>query len=140
MFPEGLVTFLAADPGTSGVLGASRTDKTNGIFPSIAIKEVTMPYIVYVQVSARPVTSFAGANRFTYGRWRLTCYGASYKSAKTLAENVKKALNGFQGMWSDGTYVGSCFLLSEADTSEPVPHGTVFGVPLDFEFWFNDAS
>jgi|SRR5579859_107698 len=146
MFAEGLVAFLAADSGVSGILGtpASRGDKTNGVFPNIAIKEATMPYIVYLQISARPVISFAGPNRLTYARWRLSCYGASYGSAKTLAQKVKRALNGFQGPWTDSspsvTYVGSTWLLSESDTAEPIPHGTIWAVHVDFEFWFNDNT
>lgn len=146
MFAEGLVAFLAADAGVVSVLGtpAARSDKNNGIYPNVAIKVPAMPYIVYLQISARPVISFAGPNRLTYARWRLSCYGASYASAKTLAEKVKRALNGFQGPWTDSspavTFVGSTWLLTEYDTSEPVPHGTIWTVHVDFEFWFNDNT
>src|SRR5260370_13464308 len=117
MFAEGLVAFLAADSGVNGILGtpASRGDKTNGVFPNIAIKEATMPYIVYLHISARPVISFAGPNRLTYARWLLSCYGAPYGTAKTLAEKIKRALNGCLGPAAApspaGTNVGNTTLL-----------------------------
>lgn len=142
MLTEGLATLIPGNAGVASSLGTptTRSDETTGFFPVIAVKEPTMPYIVYYQLSRRNVTSFAGVNPLQEARFRFSCYGSTYKQAKQLAEKLKLALDGFVGVLSEGTTVESTWPISEIDEAEPDMRGTVWSTHLDYYFWFLDTG
>lgn len=134
MFVEGLENLLANNPTIQATLGVPRKNGDNGVFPSTAPDQVQLPYVVYTQVHREPVLSYQGVNAFQEVRFQLSCYGGSYKTVKTLANNVKNLLDGFTGLLSEGTVVGQTIPVSEHDSAEPVFHATVYGVILDYSF------
>jgi hypothetical protein len=134
MFVEGLYSLLANNVTLKTALGVPRTDNYSGIFSQIAPEEVLLPYIVYFQVHREPVLSFQGVNKFQTIRLQLSCYGASYKDARLLANIVKNILDGFTGELSEGTIVGNTIPVSEHDEAEPVYKATVYGTHLDYSF------
>jgi hypothetical protein len=138
LFEDGLFTFLSSDSGVQALVGTARGDGTKGVFPTLAPDAATLPYCVYVQVSAEPVLAFEGVNRFQYSRYRFSCYGATFKSAKQLARAIVSALNGFLGTWSNGIQIQGSYLELEAHNAEAVPHGTIYSTHVDFRFCWVD--
>lgn len=136
MFVEGLFKLISSNGPIAALLGTARSDKTPGVFPVIAPNEATMPYIVYLQVSGQQVQSLAGANALTKASFRFQSYGANYKQAKQLTTAICGLLNGFTGTLTDGSRVQQTIKGNEAETAEPIPHGTIYGVHVDFEFWY----
>lgn len=149
MLVEGLQNFLAADAGVVAQLGtpsqraqsSSNRDTTNGIFPTQAIEQPLMPYIVYQQVAGQSdAESFQGTNALQKARWRFSCYGSVYKQAKTLAKFVKLAMITLNGVVITGTQVQGSWLRMEVDESEPMGKGTLFSTHVDFEIHFLDTD
>lgn len=143
MFEEGLYAYLAANASLKAVLGNSRSDKTSGIFPGIAGDQCPVPYIVLMQVGGQPLQeSFAGTGALQANRWRFSCFGDSYKSAKNLANVLKQTIINMNGPLPGGAGMGSvqgAWLRLEADENEPIPHGTLFSTHVDFEFNYLDV-
>ena len=100
MLIEALENVLAQDAGMQTFVGtpATRSDGTTGIFPTQAIEEPTMSYIVLSQVSGQPLsTTMQGTGRLTTERWRLSCYGSTYRNAKTFAKYVRQFVISLDG-------------------------------------------
>jgi hypothetical protein len=143
MIVESLQAALAADAGCQVLLGtpATRSDRTNGIFPVQAPDAVPMPYLVLSQVSGEPQTiAFEGTNALQQNRWRFSCYGSTYKNAKTLAKSVKFALLALNGQQTGSAFVMGSWLKLEADDAEPITRGTLWSTHLDFDFHFVDGD
>jgi Protein of unknown function (DUF3168) len=140
MLIEALQTYLAADAGMQAQLGtqASRADKTTGIFPLLAPDQVPMPYVVMQQVSGSPLQeSTAGTGRLQTSRWRFSCYGTTYKNAKTLAQALRLAMLSMLGAFSGAAIqISGAWLKLETDDAEPILHGTIYATHLDFEIVF----
>jgi hypothetical protein len=142
MIVESLYGYLTASSTIATLLGVPRSDKTTGIFPSFAPDGAPMPQIVIMQVVGQPLQeSFQGTGRLQSARFRFSCYGSTYKSAKVLANAVKQAMMSCDGTMSSGNCEvhGSWFRL-EQDEAEPIPHGTVYSTHVDFEVNFLDFS
>jgi hypothetical protein len=129
---QGIYARLVADSAIQA-LGA-------GIYPSLAPKESSLPFVVYTQVGANNVSSFDGTNRLGEARLRFSCYAGSYGAAKNLAAAVKNNLLGLLVTLSEGTSVQGSWLEMEADTVDSDLQGTVFGTHVDFMFMFVDTT
>lgn len=140
MFNEGLVKLIATTPAISTLLGTSRGDNTDGVFGVLAITNATMPYIVVARISGKPVMSFAGANKLHWAVFRITCHASGYTKAFKLAEQVKLLFASFTGQLPDtaATVVGHVEQENEVDGMEPMPHGTIYSVHMDFKFGYVD--
>lgn len=142
MLVEALQTYLAADAGMQTQLGTptTRTDKTTGIFPTLAPDQVPMPYVVLQQISGSPLQeSTQGTGRLQTSRWRFSCYGTTYKNSKLLAQALRLAMISMLGAFSTAAIqVSGAWLKLEADDTEPIPHGTIYSTHLDFEIVFMD--
>jgi hypothetical protein len=140
MFQDGLESFLAAQSSLTALLGASRSDRTNGIFPMLALRQATLPYVVFQRVSGKPTYSYQGANRWQDARFRFSCYASSQRGAVLLAEAIKLVFATWTGTFPDGTPVQNVMLELEADDSESIPNGTIYAVHLDYSFQYLDQS
>ncbi len=143
MIVEALQSAISADESLQAQLGtpASRSDSTNGIFPILAPEEVPVPYLVYQQVSGEPLQeSYQGTGALQTSRWRFSCYGSTYKQAKTLAKVLRLFLISLDGPQAGLTEIHGSWLKLEADDSEPLAHGTLYATHLDFEFVFLDSD
>jgi hypothetical protein len=142
MLIEGLFSYLAADTGLAEQLGttSTRRDHTTGIFPTVAPESVPVPYVVCQQVAGEPLqTSFQGIGRLQTARWRFSTYGSSYLQAKKVAESLRLALLGMNGVLVEGDVcIQGSWLELEADDSEPIPHGNIYSTHLDFNINFQD--
>jgi hypothetical protein len=143
MFGEGLHNFLKSNAAIQALIGTpgSRGDKTPGVFPMVpSIKEPTLPFIAYIEIDGQNEQTYGGPNRLMTVRYRIASWGSSYASAKTLANTVKLQLNGYRGTFSDGTVVMNTMDITETDTTEDLPEGTVYGTHTDYEFAYQDHS
>jgi hypothetical protein len=111
-----------------------------GVYPALAPKESSLPFVVYTQVGANNVSSFDGVNRLGEARLRFSCYGWSYGAAKILAAAVKNNLLGLLVTLSEGTEVQGSWLEMEDDTVDADLQGTVFASHVDIRFMFIDTT
>jgi Protein of unknown function (DUF3168) len=130
MLVEGLFTLITSDPGVKAALNG----KTS-VYPNIAPDETSLPYIVYTQIARSVILTYQGVNRLQETRIQFSCYGASYKTAKSLAGAVKNLLDGFTGLLGDGTILEHSMPVSEHDEVERELKATVYGIHLDYAFW-----
>jgi hypothetical protein len=138
MFQDGLQSFLTAQPLITALLGTSRSDLTKGVFPMLAVRQATLPYLVYQRVGGKPAYSYQGANRWQDARFRFSCYAASQRGSVLLAEAIKLVFAMWTGTLPDGTPVQNVMLELEADDAESIPNGTIFAVHLDYSFQYLD--
>ena len=135
MLSEGIQAYVTADSGVKAQLGtkSSRADSTDGMFPTLAPSSCSMPYIVFQQVGGSPLEEmFEGTGRLQSSRWRFSCYGTTYKQAKTLSKFLNLAMISFNGVQGTSEIQG-CWLRLEADDSESIPHGTIYACHRDYE-------
>jgi hypothetical protein len=92
---QGIFSLLSTDSGVSSLAGTR-------IYPIELPEGATLPALVYKDVggSSSPTLSTSGAQRL---RLELDAYGNSFADAANLRKAVITALNGFQGVLSDGT-------------------------------------
>ena len=139
MLVEGLAAFIPSNPVIAAALNVgTRSDGTTGVFPAIAPDEAIMPYIVMQQLTRETIMSYQGVNRLQYARFRFSCYGPSYRTAKTLAEDLKQLLDGFVGLLADGTAVENTIPGTEVDDIESAFKATLYATHVDYEFVFLD--
>ncbi len=141
MLVESLQGYLSTYGPLTAQLGTASTrgDKTTGIFPSIALTETTMPYIVMMQISGEHNYVMEGVERYFGSRWRFSCYGTNYKQAKQTAKLLKNAVVSIPLGTLPSTddppkvvWMGAWPVL-EADDIEEIPHGTIYATHIDFE-------
>lgn len=144
MLAEALEAYLAADAGMKAILGLStaRKDQRNGLYPVSVIGTPSLPYVVHYEVGTTPLYSFQGQNRLQSKRYRFSCYGSNALNAKQLARALWKALSNIPiGIMAVGDIeMHGSYYIAEVDGAEPEGHNTIFGVHVDFEFWFLDTD
>lgn len=144
MLVEGLQAYIAGATTVTAVIGTptSRTDSQSGVFPTLATESAPLPYIVFSQVAGAPTTtSMAGTNALQTERWRFSCYGSKYKTAKQLAKILKQALIDMDGLLPvGGAEIHGSWHVLEADDAESAGHGTIYATHLDFEITYLDGD
>ena len=139
MLLAGVYQLLSTNAGMVAALNiGSRSDGTTGIFPGLAAKDATLPYVVMTQVGAEAVTSLGGINRLQFARLRFSCHAMSYLGAKTIARSIKSALNGLLMTLSDGSRVEGAELVMEIDSVAESLQANVFSTHIDFYVCFVD--
>lgn len=141
MFIEGLYAYIIAQSSITALLGTSRSDGTTGVFSSLAKEQTPVPFIVMQQVSGMPLQeSFDGTGALQECRWRFSCYGADYKSAKNLANVLRLSLISLDGVLPGGHgQVQGAWHRLEMDEVEAMLKGTLYSTHIDFEFNYLDV-
>jgi hypothetical protein len=144
MFSQGLQKFLVNDPGVQAQIG-TRSDGTSGIFPGKVLGRVIMPYVVFYQIDAEPISSFEGTNRLQFARWRFSCAGSTWENSKLVSRAIKLALQGLKTVFTNASNVNiadvhNATLVFDGDDEEAITHGTIFTTHVDFEFIFADLE
>jgi hypothetical protein len=86
------------------------------------------------------ILAYDGINRLQQAKFRFSCYAASYRSAKYLAEYLKGALDGLVALLPDGTPLQSTEAGAEADDIEEGLKATVYATHLDYTFVYVDVN
>ena len=108
---EAIQTILAADVAVSALIVAR-------IYPSRLPDGATYPAIVYQRISGPRLHDLSGPSGYATPRIQLDLWAATYSEAKALAEAVREALDGYQGVV--GAYrIGECLMDGETDLYEP---------------------
>jgi hypothetical protein len=106
------------------------------LYPVAAPAAVTMPYAVYARVSAVRARGTTGPSGLVSARFQIDVYGATYTSARDVAQSIRARLDGFRGTVSGAGW--SCLiegvsLLSDQDLHEPdIRPEALFRVSQDY--------
>jgi hypothetical protein len=145
MLAEALHDILSTDAGLVALLGtpATRPDSTDGVFSGQAVDQPSMPYLVFEQAAGEPLSvTYAGTGPLTSERWRFSCYGTTYKNAKIFAKKVRLVLldivPGFNTVGN--VRLSGAYPIMEADTTETIGRGTLFGTHVDFDVVYSDNA
>ena len=134
---------MNANAGIHALVGtpATRSDGAPGIFPLLAPKQVTLPYLVYFQRSGQLVTCLpAGTNSEQDAVFFIWCFAADYPTIKTLSKAVWNLFNGFTGTLSDGSTIRTCFARYMPDDMNKNLAGTIYGTCVKLEIIFTDSG
>lgn len=87
------------------------------IYPVVAPQNATYPLITFEKISGERVRALEGPLGRARPRIRFHCWAEKYADAKTLANQVRRLLDGFAGTVS-GVQIDSSTLDSEQDLYE----------------------
>lgn len=119
-----LVNVLKNDAGVAAIVGTR-------IYPDPAPQDAPRPLISYWRVSTQRIQSHDGAISIARPRIQVNSVGDTYLSAKTLANAVRTALDGYRG---DGVHIS--FLDNDADERQLETSRHL--VRQDYLVWSND--
>jgi hypothetical protein len=130
MIQAGIYSLLTADPGVSTIVGTR-------VFPPPLTEQTEMPCVLYSFVGGSSTATFATAGMQRL-RMQLDCWAADYDAAAALREAVVRALNGYQGQLSDGTFLSNAFMVNPGidffeDDSREVRCMVEFYLLFDFQ-------
>lgn len=110
MIEQGIYSLLRNDAGVAALAGTR-------VFPVLLPESPTLPALTYQVVGGSSDQTFetSGYQRL---RVQLDCWGESYADAVTLRAAVSKAVDGYQGPLSDGTFLLDAQTLQTADFFE----------------------
>ncbi len=131
---EAIVAYLKAVPGITA-------QAAGRVYPAPAPEDPTYPLIVYQRISTTRVRSMSGPSQLAKARIQVNAHAQSYAAAKTLADELRNALDCFQGTF--GTVnVSGAFLEDDADIFDIEPENIanrVYGVRMDFIIGYQET-
>jgi hypothetical protein len=107
------------------------------IYPMTAPQNAATPFITYQRISGPRLRSLLGASGQANPRIQIDVYGASYASAKAVAEQVRLALDNFRGTVA-GVVIRACSLESDRDLIDPDVDPPLHRVSHDFTIWHDE--
>lgn len=90
MIEEGLYAHLSTNNDISAVVG-------DRIYLSRLPQEPTLPAVVYSNISGIPYMTMNAKGSLDRSRFQVDCWGSNALEAKSLAQKVRSALEGFRG-------------------------------------------
>lgn len=121
-------------------VGGSKVQHAGRVFPR-APQGVDAPFVVYERISGLRTHSHSGASGLADVRVEVRSWARTYLEAKTLADLIRKDLDGFSGevtvrgvVWD----VNSILLSDERDLYDD--ELKLFGVSTDYRVWHNEAT
>jgi len=138
MLDEGLNQLIASSAAVTSRVGASRKDKTTGIFGGQAPAQTPLPFVVIEQIGGDPIMTLDGPLLTRTARFKFSCHSDSRLAAKRLMKAVRGVLEGFTGMLPDGTNLQNAETVLEADAFEYAPLDYV--APLEVEMLYDDTG
>lgn len=97
------------------------------IYPLARPQNSALPAIVYQRITGGHEHMIAGAAGNANPVIQIDCLAASYSAAKSVAEQVRQALQGYSGAMGSDT-VHACVFRNEIDLFEPPDDGSDVGV------------
>jgi hypothetical protein len=132
---EAIVSVLKNDANVAGEVVAR-------IFPNEVPQGQSMPAISYEQASGDREHTMAGPIGMVNASYVLSCWSETYSGARTLADYVRIALDGYDStVGSQELYV--IFLESESDNLQRIPDLKVarrYCKQMTFTVWFKEAT
>lgn len=119
------------------ILVADSTVKaiTTRCYPGSLPQNPTYPLILYYKVTGMRDHHLQGPSGLAHPRFQVEAWATTYDAAKTLANAIREALDGYSG--TQGTVViGSILMESERDTYEEAV--SCHRVIMDYMAWHSE--
>ena len=127
---EGIYTELSTDSGVTAIAG------TRG-YPLVIPQDASLPAWAYQRISGPRVLAHDGPTGLAQARVQFTCTAGSYDEAKSLANAIRGALDGFKGMLGGGVFVGYAHVENEIDGYQSA--SSLVTVRLDVNFLYKET-
>lgn len=135
MIEEGLYSYLSGKAAISALVSTR-------VYPMLVPQGATYPAISYQKISGNHVRALSGSTAgLANPRIQINCWARTYSAAKSLAEQVRLAMDGYAGSMGSES-VNACFLMDERDQFEPSPGNEadrLYCTQLDFEVWHGET-
>lgn len=100
---------LTTHAGTAGLVSTR-------VYPVIAPQNVVYPCIVYQRISG---TEQNGTTSIREARYQISCWGATFANAQSVAAQVRAALEEWSVFGGSGVFVRMARVVNEQDDFEP---------------------
>jgi hypothetical protein len=124
---EDLVAFLEAN---TAELTSDR------IWPNRRPQNASVPGVVYQRIDTPRAHAHSGPSGLAHPRFQFSCWGRTLAEAAGVAEQLRLAIDGYQGDMGD-TYVCSALVANEID-DEDIDTGTWRRI-VDVIIWHREA-
>jgi hypothetical protein len=125
MIEKGLHTFLTGTAAISALVSAR-------VYPVWLPQSPTLPCLTYQRISGSRVRSLTGPSSLAHPRIQIDCWAATYDGAKTLAEAVRVALDGYSGLMGTVEVFG---VIVHGDRDLYDPEVKISRVSMDITIW-----
>lgn len=92
---EAIRTYLGGVSAVTALVGSGTSAR---IYPQVLPQSPTYPAVVYFVVSNPVVESHGGNSALAHPRFQIDCWSPDYIQAKTVAMEIRRALQGFKGL------------------------------------------
>jgi len=131
-FESGLRAFLLTDSGL-------QTAVAGRVYPLQLPQDTTLPAITYQRISTVRDHAMEAPMTLPDARFQFDVWADNYLASKSIAELVRKKLNGYKGA-AGGEEIQGAFLDSERDFYEKVSDITdIYRVSMDFMIWYRET-
>ena len=90
---------------------------TTRVYPVALPQSPQYPLILYTKITGMRDHHLRGPSGHAHPRFQIEAWSKTYTEAKTLADAIREALDGYSGTASS-TKIGSCLIESERDIYE----------------------
>lgn len=111
---QALYALLTTDTGVSALIGTR-------LYPLTIAQDVALPAAAYQRISGPRKHAHDGPLSVAEGRFQFTCQAATYAAAKSVANAIRQALDGYNGavtVGEDSLEIEGSFLVNELDGYE----------------------
>jgi hypothetical protein len=127
MIEAGLFNLLSTAPSVTALCGTR-------VYPDVRPEEPVYPLIVVKEIAGRanPTLDTSGMQR---DRFQFDCYGSSKNDASLLRDALRKTLNGYNGLLSDGTLLQNAVLMNKTSSFSGTPR--IYCCTYEFYLFYN---
>jgi len=108
---------------------------TTRVYPVALPQSPQYPLILYTKITGMRDHHLQGPSGHAHPRFQIEAWAKTYTEAKTLADAIREALDGYSGT-AAGTKIGSCLIESEQDIYESEIE--VYRVTSDWFIWHEE--
>ena len=108
---------------------------TTRVYPVTIPQSPQYPLILYTKITGMRDHHLRGPSGHAHPRFQIEAWAKTYTEAKTLADAIREALDGYSGT-AAGTKIGSCLIESEQDIYESEIE--VYRVTSDWFIWHEE--
>lgn len=127
---------LTSDADISGAVGTK-------VFPSIAPRSASHPYIVYNIISGQHTHHMTGGSGLTKRRLQFDIYATTEASVDSIADDLRELLDFFRGdMGTENLSVRVVMLVDEQSSISEASDGSethIYKRIMDFEVWHTES-
>lgn len=124
-------TILKAAPAVAAIVSTR-------IYPLSAPQGAAVPFVTYQRISGERTRDTRGPTGRARSRIQVDGYASGYAAAKTLANAVRQALDGYRGKLAS-IRVWSIALESDVDFFEDAVDPPLYRVSMDFIVTFDET-